>query len=170
MEHAAAGAVAAYPWLVALEQSGVGAAMRRSALLYPLVETLHIIGFALLVGSIAAFDLRVLGLAGRASLVSIARITVPLATFGFFVAMPAGLLLFTTEATHIAANPAFQAKMACVAVGLANAALFRLRPWKRMEEWGGPAAGAPPAAKLGAAVSLLAWFGAICGGRLIAYV
>ena len=41
---------ATHPWLVALEQSGLGATMRQSLMVYPLVEILHILGFALLVG------------------------------------------------------------------------------------------------------------------------
>ncbi len=49
MEHAAAEAPG---WLLALEQSGLGRTMRTSFWLYPTVETLHILGFALLVGSI----------------------------------------------------------------------------------------------------------------------
>ena len=164
MEHAAA-----HPWLMALEQSGLGIAMRQSILLYPLVETVHIVGLALLVGSIAVFDLRVLGVARRRPLVPVARIAVPLSALGFLVAAPTGLLLFTTEATHIAANPSFRVKLACIAVALANVGLFRLGPWRRIEEWGALGGVAPLSARLGAAVSLAAWLGAICGGRLIAY-
>jgi hypothetical protein len=166
MEHVAA----THPWLVALEQSALGTAMRQSIVLYPTVEVLHILGFALLVGSIAAFDLCVLGVAGRIALPPVAKITVPLAALGLGIAAPAGLLLFTTEATHIAVNPAFQAKLACIALGLLNAAIFRLGPWRNLAAWGLPGGVVPPGARAGAVVSLIAWLGAITGGRLIAYV
>jgi hypothetical protein len=139
--------------------------MRQSVFLYPAVETLHIIGLALLVGSIAVFDLRVLGAFRGAALPALARATLPVAIAGFALAVPMGVLLFTTEATHIAVNPAFQAKLACIAVGLANAALFRLVSWRRLIE----GAASTAAARIGAAVSLVAWLGAIAGGRLIAY-
>ncbi|MFN4311853.1 MAG: hypothetical protein ACK4FK_14815 [Ferrovibrio sp.] len=160
----------AHPWLVALEQSGLGAAMRQSLLLYPAVEILHIFGFVVLAGSILGFDLRVLGIGRHLPLAPFARLVVPLSALGFAIAVPCGFLLFVTEATSIAANPAFQAKLACIAIGLINIALFHLGPWRSMAAWGAPGGLVPPAAKLGAVVSLLAWSGAIIGGRLIAYL
>lgn len=165
MEHAPS----QHPWLVALEQSGLGAAMRQSQLLYPGAEILHILGFVLLVGSIVGFDLRVLGLSRRLPVGVFARHNVPLAMTGFFIAAPTGFLLFSTEATSIAVNTAFQVKLACVAVGLINAGLFHLGPWRSMEQWGNGVT-APALARGGAVTSLLAWIGAIVGGRLIAYL
>lgn len=166
MEHA----VSSHPWLVALEQSGLGAAMRQSLFLYPAVEVLHILGFVLLVGSIVGLDLRLLGVTRHLPVSPFARHAVPLAMIGFGIAVPAGLLLFVTEATSIAVNPAFQAKLGCISVGLVNAALFHLGPWRSMARWGIVDGRVPRAAKVAAIVSLLAWTGAIAGGRLIAYL
>lgn len=163
MEHAGSDA---HPWLVALEQSGLGAQMRQSLLLYPAVEILHIFGFVVLVGSILGFDLRVLGLGRRLPIEPFARLVVPLSALGFVIAVPCGFLLFVTEATSIAANLAFQAKLACIAIGLVNIGLFHLGPWRDLVQRGQVTL----AAKLGAVVSLLAWSGAIIGGRLIAYL
>jgi hypothetical protein len=163
MEHAA---VDAHPWLVALEQSGLGAQMRQSLLLYPAVEILHIFGFVVLVGSILGFDLRVLGVGRRLPIEPFARHAVPLAMLGFLLAAPMGFLLFVTEATSIAANPAFQVKLACIGIGLLNAGLFHLGPWRDLVQRGEVTL----AAKFSATVSLLAWSGAIIGGRLIAYL
>ncbi|WP_300297850.1 hypothetical protein [Ferrovibrio sp.] len=163
MEHAG---MEAHPWLVALEQSGLGVAMRQSLLLYPAVEILHILGFVLLVGSIVGFDLRLLGLAARLPIEPFARHAVPLAMLGFCIAAPMGFLLFATEATSIAANTAFRFKLVCIAIGLLNVAWFHLGPWRGLLQRGETSL----AAKLGAAVSLLAWIGAIIGGRLIAYL
>jgi hypothetical protein len=156
--------------LVALEHSPLGVMMRQSVLLYPLVEIVHILGFALLVGSIVGFDLRVLGLARSVPLAPMARLAVPLAALGLGVSVPAGLLLLSTEPTHIAVNPAFQAKLALIAPGLANVALFHLGPWRRLAAWGEAGGRAPASARIGAAVSLFAWAGAITAGRLIAYL
>ena len=52
-------------WTGWLEATAAATAMRQSLWLYPIVEILHIIGFVILVGSILALDLRLLGL-GRA--------------------------------------------------------------------------------------------------------
>jgi hypothetical protein len=165
VEHAAS----VHPFLVSLEQSSLGAAMRESMWLYPAVEVLHILGFVLLVGSIVGFDLRLLGLTRYLPVAPFAYHAVPLAMLGFLVAAPTGFLLFSTEATSIALNPAFQLKLICVAIGLGNAALFHLGPWRNMELWGATSH-VPAVARIGALVSLLAWCGAIVGGRLIAYL
>lgn len=166
MEHAAS----THPWLVALEGSGLGQAMRQSALLYPLVEVLHILGFIALVGGIAAFDLRVLGLGRGFDGAVLARVAVPLSGGGLILALAMGSLLFATEATHVAVNAAFQVKLACIAVGLVNAALFHVGPWRDLDNWTEANAEPPLAAKAGAVVSLLAWTGAVVAGRLIAYL
>ena len=50
---------------LALQESALGHAMRSSLALYPAVEILHIFGFVVLVGSILALDLRVLGVGMR---------------------------------------------------------------------------------------------------------
>ena len=165
MEHAPS----EHPWLVALEQSGLGAAMRQSELLYPGAEILHILGFVLMVGSIVGFDLRVLGVNRQLPAPVFARHNIPLAMIGFFLAAPAGFLLFATEATSIAVNTAFQLKLVCIAVGLANAGFFHLGPWRDLDQWGHTVT-APALARVGAVISLLAWTGAIIGGRLIAYL
>ena len=48
--------------LAAIEASGLGVAMRQWLWLYPAVEVVHLAGIALLFGSIAVLDLRLLGL------------------------------------------------------------------------------------------------------------
>jgi len=44
-----------------LEQTSVGAGIRESLWLFPAIETLHLLGMAALVGTVAVFDLRLLG-------------------------------------------------------------------------------------------------------------
>lgn len=165
MEHAAS----THPWLIALEQSALGETMRSSLLLYPAVEVLHILGFILLVGSIVGLDLRLLGLSMGLPVAPFARHAVPLAMLGFCIAVPMGIMLFSTEATHIAVNPAFQVKLVCICIGLLNAALLHAGPWRAIDLWGATSY-VPPLARLGALISLLAWCGAVIGGRLIAYL
>ena len=46
-----------------LYDSSIGEAMRESALLFPLIETAHVLALTAVVGSIAVLDLRLLGLA-----------------------------------------------------------------------------------------------------------
>jgi hypothetical protein len=160
--HGAAGPA----WAALIERSGLGEALRGSTWLYPAVECLHIVGFALLVGAIASFDLRTLRAAEPvAAADGLAGQVLPVARAGFALAVPMGLLLFATEATAYVANPAFLAKLALVGLALANVAWFhaRLATTRR----GGGGAGA---LRLGAGLSLALWVGVLLAGRLIAYV
>jgi hypothetical protein len=154
-------------WLAALEHSGIGEAMRQSIWLYPTVEIVHILGFVLLVGPIAAYDLRLLSFARKLPLDQLGHLLVRTSIGGFCLVVPSGLLLFTTEATAVAANPVFPVKLGCIAVGLANAGLFRLVVGRNPAAW---RADIPrSSSRLAGAVSLAAWTSAIVCGRLLAY-
>jgi hypothetical protein len=153
--------------LHALEMSAVGEAMRQSLMLYPAVETLHIVGFSILVGSIIAFDLRVLGFGRGIPLEAAARHLLRVAWVGFLIAVPMGLLLFTTEATSIAENPSFRVKLALILLAGINMIAFHVGPWRTVAAW--PIGAAPSSARAGAALSIVLWLGVVAGGRLIAY-
>ena len=163
-------------WLVALETSGLGETLRQSLWLYPLVEVLHILGLALLVGSIVAFDLRLIGLHAGLPARALSRLLLPVAVAGFAMVVPTGLLLFVSEATALAGNPAFLVKIGLLVLALANIALFHRGPGRQIHLWGGhrdgyPGGGKPPpAARLAGAASLLLWVGVLAAGRLIAYL
>ncbi|MDO9060676.1 MAG: hypothetical protein Q7U92_16865, partial [Bradyrhizobium sp.] len=64
---------------LALQESALGHAMRSSPALYPAVEILHILGFVMLVGSILALDLRLLGLGRAIAIAPMAHLLLPLA-------------------------------------------------------------------------------------------
>lgn len=162
MDHATGGPA----WLHWLQDGAVGQAMRQSAALYPAVEILHILGLALLVGNIAALDLRLLGAARWLPTDGLARHLLRLAAGGLALAVPTGLLLFTTEAVSIARNPAFLLKLGLIAAAGMNAAVLHLGTWRNIAAWRGRA---PAAAKFAAVLSLLLWTGTVCCGRLIAY-
>ncbi len=145
--------------LAALHGSAAAASLRASPWLYPAVETVHILGLALLVGAVAVFDLRALGMVPALPRDTLGRLALPLAAGGLAAAGVSGAALFATNAVELAANPAFLWKMGLFLLALANVAL-----WHR---W---AAQSPGRARLGAAASLLLWTGVLVAGRLIAYV
>ena len=60
-------------WALWLEHSALGEYARHSWWLYPLCGVVHLIGLGLLVGSILAVDLRLLGIARRLDLSAAAR-------------------------------------------------------------------------------------------------
>ena len=161
MEHQVA------PIFLALQESALGHAMRSSPALYPAVEILHIIGFVVLVGSILALDLRMLGLGRAIAIAPMAQLLLPLSRFGFLLAISMGFLLFSADASHVVRNPAFQAKLLLIAAALVNIVIAHRGPWRRVALWHGEA---PAGAKVTALMSLLLWLGVVCAGRLIAYM
>jgi hypothetical protein len=155
----------AAPIFLALQESALGHAMRSSPALYPAVEILHILGFVVLVGSILALDLRLLGLGRAIPIQPMAQLLLPLSGFGFLLAISMGFLLFSADAAHVVRNPAFQTKLLLIAAALVNIVIAHVGPW-RVALWRAEASGG---AKVTALVSLLLWLSAVCAGRLIAY-
>ena len=135
----------------------VAAAMRGHAWLYPIVETAHILGFAVLVGAVAMFDLRVLGF-GR---------DLPVQALARHLVVPTGLLMFSTQPLEMLGNPVFLLKLCLIAAAGVNALLFHLGSYRRAAEWRD---GIPAWARLQAALSLLLWIAVITCGRMLAYV
>lgn len=155
--------------LAGLEGTPLAAAARESIWLYPIAELLHIIGFVLLVGAAAMFDLRLLGLSRAIPVSSLAAHLLPWSRAGLAVVAPTGLLMFASDATATAANPAFRLKLLLILAAGLNALAFHLGPFRRVRAWDRDAP-SPVAARIAAVLSLLIWAAVIAAGRLIAYV
>jgi hypothetical protein len=153
--------------LGALEASAVASALRRSLILYPVVNALHILGLALLVGAIVSFDLRAFGFFADVPPQSLARFLPNVAAAGLVLAVVTGVLLFAVKPFDYAANPAFLTKLALVLLGTANAVAQR-----RSAGWQAVLTGGEPGVRvrLGAALSLVIWCAALMAGRMIAFL
>lgn len=155
--------------LGALEEGGIASAMRDSLLLYPLVETVHIIGFSVLVGAVVMFDLRILGISKRIPVRLLARHLLPWSVGALLLIVPTGTLMFASEATDLVSNRAFVVKMLLLMLAGANSAAFHLGAFRDAEHWDQNTP-APLGAKLHAVASMLIWAGVIACGRMIAYL
>jgi len=162
----AAPAAEAFTWLAA---SVLSQAMRASPWLYPVVEIVHIAGFAVLVGSVVLFDLRVLGCATTLPVSMLGRHLLRWAMASLLFVVPAGLLLFTAHPVELARNPAFQLKLVLIAGAGLNAVLFHLLPYRGVAGWERERR-APALARGQALLSMLLWLGIIGCGRFIAYL
>jgi hypothetical protein len=153
---------------VALEQSAFGAAIRQSFWLYPLANIGHIVALVCFAGALAVMDLRLIGaFAGTAPAPLIARArTVVIAALCAQAAT--GFLLFSAEASHVVLNPVFQLKMAFVAAGLLNVAIFELAAKRKVFALpiGAPM---PTSARVAGILSLAIWLSVAALGRTIAY-
>lgn len=141
-------------------------AMREHPWLYPAVETLHIVGFALLVGAVAMFDLRVLGFGRQLPVRALARHLLPWSAGSMLLVLPTGLLLFIADPAALLANAVFLLKLALIVLAGVNAIAFHAGPYRGADAW---EARAPGRAVLHALLSLGLWIAVIASGRLLAY-
>jgi hypothetical protein len=153
-------------WALALEHSGFGQVIRESFWIYPLANVLHVLAVATLLGSIAVFDLRVLGFGNGIATDRLARLALPVAIGALAAAVPTGFVLFTAEATAYLRNPVFLIKLALILAALVNIVILHRGAFRRIKEWDPEP---PPAARLAAGLSLALWLAIVSSGRLIAY-
>jgi hypothetical protein len=155
-------------FLIALEQSGLGAAIRQSPWAYPVANVGHIVGLTLFAGSVAIMDARLLGAFAAAPPATVVRPARRMAVAGLLAMAATGSMLFTAEASHVALNKVFQIKAALIAAGILNALLIARATGAALEAT--PAfAPLPARVRLAAALSLLIWVSVAACGRLIAY-
>lgn len=157
------------PWLVWLETTNFAVAMRQWLWLYPIVEIMHIVGFVILVGAAAMFDLRLLGVSRHLPIVDLERHHLRWARASLLLVIPSGLMMFTAHATEMATNPAFRLKLILIAAAGFNATIFHKGIFKSVKTWNQEVT-APLAAKLAGVLSLIFWTGVISCGRLLAYL
>src|SRR5262245_11261536 len=100
-----------FKWLTA---SALASALNNNEWAFPLVQSLHFMGFALSIGTIAIVDLRLLGLSmRRQEAAGLAADLKPWTLAGMAVMLVTGPLMFSTAAYAYHVNPAFQFKMVC---------------------------------------------------------
>ncbi|WP_284615680.1 hypothetical protein [Aquabacterium humicola] len=127
---------------------------------YPLLEVLHIVGIALLVGNLVLLELRVWGFGPALPIEPLARLALLVALAGFGLVAASGLTMFAGQPAELIANRVFVVKMGLVMLGGANAAIFHARRGlQRLDR----------IAKAQTALSVGLWFIVIIFGRLIAY-
>lgn len=133
-----------------------------SALIFPILECLHIVGFAICVGTIAIVDLRLLGVAmNRQKTPEIARDLAPWTLAGLALILLSGPLMFSSDPDMYYLNPSFQVKMVCFAAAL----VFNYTIHRKVALADGPGG----AARLVGGISLALWASVIFGGIFIAF-
>jgi hypothetical protein len=157
------------PFLQWLEGTAGSVYIRESLLLYPLIETAHVLTLCLFLGMIGMLDLRLVGVGLKGVPVSeVASRLLPFALWGFVAMAISGLLLFYSGPVKAAGNIFFRVKVLMIALAGVNALLFHLTIYRRVVAW--DSAASPPArAKLAGVVSLVLWSGVVICGRLQAY-
>jgi hypothetical protein len=157
-------------WFTSLAQRIAASGAHDSALyllgnvpgLPPIVQTVHLLSIAMVLGSIVLLDLRVLGLAapGQSPSEMAARLA-PWTWSALVLLLLSGLIFVLARPRRYFTNPVFAIKFALLlpALWLSFALYRRLRDerYRRVP------------ARVLAAGSLIAWIGVILAGRWIAY-
>ena len=155
--------------LKSLEASGLANRIRDSLWLFPLIESTHVIGLALVFGTIAIIDLRLLGIAStQRSFKRMASDILKWTWAAFALTAFTGMLMFTTNARVYYHNFFFRTKMLLLLLAGINILVFELTAGRTIHRWD-KAPSAPPAGKAVAALSLAIWISIICMGRLIGF-
>lgn len=153
-----------------LYDSSLATAIREVSILFPALESLHVIAVTLVVGTIAVVDLRLLGLAShRRSANRLINELLPFTWGAFALAVITGSLLFTSKSVDYAANVAFLAKLVVLFLAGLNMVVFHLGVHRRIASW--DLAPTPPlAARAAGLFSLMLWATVIVLGRWIGFL
>ncbi len=118
--------------------------MLKDSWIFPIVESVHLAGIALMVGTIVLTDLRTLGYPGK-------RVSGSWTAAGCAIMVVTGPILFISDIPRYLSNPAFLTKMAILL--LAVACHFTLHRRKT---------------RTAAILSMILWACVVFGGRAIA--
>lgn len=139
--------------------------LRNAKYAIPLIQSLHLFGLTLVLGTTVIFNLRLLGLGLRK--IGMPAITAQLwrlAVGGLLLSVATGILVFLPDPARYAANTAFKTKL----VILLAAILFHFTVFRRAIR-----SNTPPVSRRAAvvaAISLTLWFCVGWAGRAIAFL
>jgi hypothetical protein len=136
---------------------------------FPTIEAIHVIAIALVVGTIAIIDLRLLGLAStRRGVAELCREVLPWTWGAFAVAVSAGFLMFISHATDYFGNTPFRIKMLLMGFAGLNMLYFHVVTCRDLTRWDRDAK-VPVRARLAGGVSLSCWIAIVIFGRWIGF-
>ena len=135
----------------------------------PTIQSIHIVGIGIVLGSVFMVDLRILGWAGMdQTLPQVTKRFGPWLTGALCLLLATGLLMVVGEPVRELVTISFWVKMFLVAVGTLVAAVFQLKLRKHEQDWE-EALVNRASIKWLAVLTFLIWVAIIILGRLIAY-
>jgi hypothetical protein len=127
----------------------------------PIMQTVHLLGIAVIMSSVVLLDLRILGVALPSQGVQeLARRVMPWVWWALPIMLLSGLPFVFARPQRYFTNPVFGLKFALLLPSIALAALLHVVTVRKPDYRG---------TKVIAAFSLLLWIGVVLAGRWIAY-
>jgi len=137
--------------------------LNESELAFPVLECIHIIGFALSIGTIAIVDFRLLGIGmKRQTPAQLLKDTSIWTLVGIVIMLFSGLMLFSSDPDMYYLNWAFLIKMVCLLLAI----IFNYTIHRNVAR----SETIPPHSKLVASISLVLWGSVVFGGIFIAFI
>ena len=153
-----------------IQDTQFGTSLRESQYMFPIVESVHVLGLGASVGIILWTDLRLIGAAlRREPAIEVHEQMKPWMLTGFTAMMLSGALLFWSEAAKLYNSNTFRIKLIFLVIAGINALLFETREARTREVRRIELGSLPMRAKITGWVSLIAWMGVIIFGRWTAY-
>lgn len=161
------------PWLGDIvgffENSTLAESIRENDVLFPTIESVHVLSICLVVGSILIVDLRLLGLASvRRPAGSVMALVLPLTWSAFAIAVTSGALMFISNATKYLNNDFFVCKLILLGLAGLNMLVFHLVSARDLPVWEHRLQ-PPLQARLAGAMSILLWISVVACGRWIGF-
>lgn len=160
------------PYLVPVVQwvaaSHLSVYLRDIPWMWPLCETIHFIGLAMVVGIAGFFDLRLLGFFKRVP-ISACKEFMPWAMFGFALNVISGLVFLTIFPAQYVYSQTWWFKVFFLFIAGANALIFETKMSERMLALE-PGEASPVAFRAIGALSLVSWFFVLYFGRMLPYL
>jgi len=152
-------------WLKATELSQF---ISMSPVLWPVMEMLHFIGLALLIGGAGLIDLRLMGFMKSVPVSAVMQVR-KWAVLGIVINVVTGTLFFIGAPGQYIDNSAWYYKLLFLAVAIVNIVIFETRQGKRMLTL---AAGedTPASFKVAGAVSMGSWLMVLYFGRMLPFI
>ena len=136
--------------------------------MWPLCETLHFIGLAVLVGVAGFFDLRLLGFWKHVPVAAI-KSFMPWAMAGFALNLMSGAIFLTIAPSQYFYSGTWWMKVLFLLLAGTNALVFETRLSARMVSLE-PGEDSPAAFKAVGAISLTSWFFVLYFGRMLPFL
>jgi len=151
-----------------LQDTSIATAIRESALVFPIILSLHLTGMGLFGGMILMTDLRILGIALTKHPVSdVVNGLRPWKHLGLTLTATCGILLLWCKAAIYYPNPFLHIKLTLFVLIIIHALVFR-DVYRNISDLDRSPV-IPGRAKAAAVLSMILWIGVVTAGRWIGY-